>query len=334
MHDRRYTGLSYIEANNKCINDIKSGINHHLEEYKAFYTKATSDGADEVLKKYIALRKEHIIEKQLENFSFENVLSKFQFESLVQGRKLRTKCHDDAMQAWLECQDKFQEIDAYTINDVLNDVEKPPILLEWQSVHNSSSINVTDDFIHEYIESNYKMPYYNDEWCINQRNKALLNFDLNMKFYSMLDKEKYNYEIESFLKNDKEFIKVEDLNNFRGVAGVYIMLLDEYKQVYIGVSEKGIKERIQFHWLRKMPLDRLLFGGVYDSKISIDSFKHFDTTRLYVYPCCDRKKMYSKEHFLTEETFSNEFICNRCSGGGQTWEEAVGSIKKRDLKQL
>jgi hypothetical protein len=334
MHDKSYIGLSYTEANEKRISCIEKVIRNELEKYVAFYKKATSSDSDLILNNYISNCKQDVIKNQKESFAFENTLSKIQFENLAYGRKLHSKCKDDAKKAWLECVEKIKEIDKYTINDVLEHTSKPKVLSEWQSINGISSINVSNEFIRNYIVENYKMPYHNDKWCKEQREKALKNFDLNMLFFEMLDKEKFNCEIDCFLKKHNEFQKVEDLNDYKGVSGIYIMILDEYKQIYIGITEKGLKERIQEHWTRKMPLDRLLFGSVHDSKISIDSFGHFDTTRIYVYPCNGKTSLLSKEFYLIENSFSPDFICNRCSGGGETMIEAIAFRKTRNLKLL
>ena len=331
MHDKRYSRLSYIEANEKCINDIENRINFQLENYITFYKKAISTDSNEVLKKYISLCKNNVIEKKKENFNFENTLSKIQFEALASGRKTHSKCYEGAKKAWIECQDIFKEIDNFTIETVLKNVRRPDVLVKWQSINGKSSIEVTRDFIRQYIEENCSLPYHTDEWCEKQIIKALENFDLNMEFFEMLDNEKFNNEILSFLNQHKEFVEVKDLNDYSRISGIYIMVLDKYKQIYIGMTEKGLKERIKEHWARKMPLDRLLFGGVYDSKISIDSFRYLDTTRIFVYPCKEKKKLLLNELKFTDTVFSQEFLCNRCSGGGETWLEAVALRKKRDL---
>ncbi len=60
-----------------------------------------------------------------------------------------------------------------------------------------------------------------------------------------------------------------------------MLVLDEYKQVYIGQST-DIKSRILHHRSKKKPFDRLIFGSVENSILSIDSFGALDTTRIYI----------------------------------------------------
>lgn len=66
------------------------------------------------------------------------------------------------------------------------------------------------------------------------------------------------------------------------------------------------------------------------SKLSIDSFRALDTTRILVYPADDT---YSLENKFTNY-FSNEFVCNRI--GGRNIEfgvlSAVASMKTRNLE--
>ena len=108
------------------------------------------------------------------------------------------------------------------------------------------------------------------------------------------------------------------------------MVIGEYSQIYIGTSN-DIMKRIRQHWSDgKMKLDRLLCGDVTRSKLSIDSFRALDTTRIFVYPT---DVTYSREDEFIN-CFSDEYICNRIIGGkieiGSL--ETVVSIKTRILK--
>ena len=46
---------------------------------------------------------------------------------------------------------------------------------------------------------------YREEWCNEYRELCLKNYDLNMKFFSMLDKKTFDTELMSFLKQNKNF---------------------------------------------------------------------------------------------------------------------------------
>lgn len=140
---------------------------------------------------------------------------------------------------------------------------------------------------------------------------CLKNYDLNMKFFSKLQSEEFNKELNNFLKNHKEFHQIEDLNETKKQSGYYIMVLDEYKQIYIGTSNSSIYDRIRRHMSSKQDYDRLLFGTVHTSRLSINSFRPLDTTRIYCY--------YTNETFINEDRYidelSDKFILNRTIGG-------------------
>lgn len=82
--------------------------------------------------------------------------------------------------------------------------------------------------------------YYN-EWCENHLKNCLENYDLSMEFYSLLNHKEFCNEINKFLKKNKRFTEVNNLNEYENVAGYYIMVHDNYCQMYIGTSG-GIKK--------------------------------------------------------------------------------------------
>ncbi len=54
---------------------------------------------------------------------------------------------------------------------------------------------------HAYIDEEGK--YYTEEWCNSYRELCLQNFDLNMKFFSSLDHDEFNDEVNKFKKIQK-----------------------------------------------------------------------------------------------------------------------------------
>ena len=151
---------------------------------------------------------------------------------------------------------------------------------------------------------------YDDEWCKDKYNRCMQNYDINMQRLFSLNSEDFETEINIFLELHPLFEEVTDLNIYDGVSGYYMMVLDNYCQVYIGTSD-NIKQRILEHWKKVVPFDRVIFGNVETSIFSIDSYRAFDTTRIYVY--------------RTNYTFTNEdklinsinpiYCCNRTKGG-------------------
>ena len=172
---------------------------------------------------------------------------------------------------------------------------------------------------------------YTDDWCKKHLIRVMRNFDLNMKFFEKLDHVKFDAEIEHFL-NKTRFFEITDLSEY-SCPGYYVMILDKYCQLYIGTSQ-DIKRRIRQHWSGgKIRFDRLIFGQVSNSKLSIDSFRALDTTRILVYPIDNIYKQ--EDDFIN--CFSNEFVCNRLGGGSIADMEfgvlsAITSMKTRNLE--
>jgi len=120
------------------------------------------------------------------------------------------------------------------------------------------------------------------------------------------------------------------------VSGAYVLVLDEYKQVYIGISY-DIKKRILSHWNNKKEFGRLIFGSKDTSVISIDSFGAFDTTRVFI----KKTVWYQNINRLEEELvskFDDKYTLNRIRGGLNSeipdalrTVAAIGSMKKRDF---
>lgn len=170
--------------------------------------------------------------------------------------------------------------------------------------------------------------HYTEAWCHQQYQACKDNYELNMLFYSNLDEQKFNKKINAFLRRNTGFKPVIDLNDYAGEQGYYLMVLDEYKQIYIGTSS-NIKKRIQSHWTIRKAFDRLLFGSVEESRISIDSFRALDTTRIYAYKTW---KTYDDEDKYIR-FFPDEFVCNRVAGGAMELGtlQAYGTRKERKL---
>lgn len=150
---------------------------------------------------------------------------------------------------------------------------------------------------------------YTERRCKAYLDDAMENFDLNMAFFSKLDRKKFNDEVERFVKKTK-FNFINDLTDYC-CSGYYVMVLDDYCQLYIGTAN-NIKDRIRQHWNGgKMRLDRLVCGCISNSKLSIDSFRSLDTTRILAYRTIETYS--SEDRYIGY--FSDDFVCNRASGG-------------------
>ena len=182
--------------------------------------------------------------------------------------------------------------------------------------------------------------HYTDEFVESHYKRCMENFDLNMAFFSKLDNEKFNKCLDKFIDKYK-FIEIDDLEKVNGCNGVYILVLDKYKQVYIGVSysSKGIKNRILQHWSKKKEFGRLLNGDVETSILSIDSFGALDTTRIFYKPLDWSYGMYEYEEKLVS-SFKSDYRLNRVAGGINDEENStirnmklLSSIQERKLKK-
>lgn len=153
------------------------------------------------------------------------------------------------------------------------------------------------------------MKNWNEDSYTKQRLKAEINYDANMEFYDSIN----NLEFEKSLKrlcNKFKLKEIHDLKTLSGVEGVYVLVLDKYKQVYVGVS-KDIKRRILSHWQKNKSLERLIFGDVCNSNLSIDSFGALDTTRVFVK---QTNRIYEIEGKITK-SMDPSYTLNRTEGG-------------------
>lgn len=171
---------------------------------------------------------------------------------------------------------------------------------------------------------------YREDWCEKYRELCLQNYDLNIKFFSLLDYADFNNAITLFLKNNKEFQKVENLKIYDGISGYYMMILDEYKQVYIGKSN-DIKRRIQQHWSSTKSFDRILYPmyAVTTSCFSIDFFRALDTTRIFAW---ERDLSDGVEKNLIA-VFPERYRTNRIGGDISSGIEALATLNRREFQK-
>jgi hypothetical protein len=181
-------------------------------------------------------------------------------------------------------------------------------------VSNKSSFGTGEIYPESYIKSHTK--------------DCFENFDLNMQYYHSLSKQEFNEELMRFLDKTKVFKEVTNLSLLKGSSGYYVMVLDEYSQVYIGITG-NITKRFREHWSAQKQFDRLIFGRIDDSILSIDSFRAFDTTRVFAY-VCDDIESYENEFI---NYFDPKYMLNRTVGGtlsGLT--EAILHAKTRKIR--
>ena len=184
------------------------------------------------------------------------------------------------------------------------------------------------------FEMNGNQLQLTDDFCEKYHKACMINYDLNMNFIKNLDKEKFVSVIDKIIK-DYNMIKITDLNTCKGKKGIYMMVLDNYKQVYIGQTTRDIRERILRHWKNKPCFDKVLFGRETSSVISIDSYGFLDTSRIYTIFLDDWKKIDEYEENMINN-IPNEFLVNRIGGGihlntDSDFLKGLKTINKRNL---
>ena len=143
---------------------------------------------------------------------------------------------------------------------------------------------------------------------------AYRSFDTNMRFFKSLNREEFEKCLKDFL-NSKEMKDAKEIHSFnecKGEKGIYILVLDDYNQIYIGQTKDDFKNRITKHWRNK--LTYLKFPFLFASILPIDCFGAKDTTRIYILPENDIKKIDMLEEKLIS-IFPRDFCLNRISGG-------------------
>ncbi len=175
--------------------------------------------------------------------------------------------------------------------------------------------------------------HYTDEYVRNHVEDCKRNYDLNMAYFNTLDKEEFLAYVEKFaLRNRMK--KTADIKELKEKPGVYMIVLGEYKQAYIGRSQ-DMKKRIMQHWSNIKEFDRRIFGTPENSILPIDAFGAFDTTGIYykLTSCYDEieEKLVSK--------FKKRYLLNRTAGGINAEQDdayrklaIAGSARRRNLK--
>ena len=168
---------------------------------------------------------------------------------------------------------------------------------------------------HLILDTKNQLVSYTDAYCQILRDLSLRNFDINMQRFSTLDSFDFREHLHRFAKNRHfhEICDLSDVPHSNDEDGyIYIMVLGEYKQVYIGITRSNLKNRILQHWRKRKELDRLICGPIETSKISIDSFGPLDTTQIYAKP-------FTEKHFGDLENteyryiraFEQKYVLNR-----------------------
>ena len=168
-----------------------------------------------------------------------------------------------------------------------------------------------------------------DAFCERQRDEALENFDLKMAFFSQIPQSDFEDALAEMLRKNKRLKPITDLRTLDGDQGVYVMVLDDYRQAYIGQAS-DMRARIKRHWSGTKAFDRLLWGSPPESVLSIDSFRSLDTTRIFA----ARTTLVDRLEAKLVRTFPEDFTVNRIGGGKPDGLRIVfleAELKRRQL---
>ena len=195
---------------------------------------------------------------------------------------------------------------------------------EFALINTKPSLPVFNSLIEKNAYKDATYQEYSQEWCEKYRELCLKNFDLNIEYYNKLNTDDFLKSLDSFFKKYSKFVKIDDLNNYSETSGYYIMVLDKYKQIYIGKS-LDIKKRIKQHWSTTKRFDRTLFP-MYNVKscFSIDFFRALDTTRIYVW----KREVENGVEAELISNFPKDYCTNRIGGDIVNGMEAIATLNE------
>lgn len=296
----------------------------------------TQKRTDVETKKLAAYRKKVLHELQLKSWHLEWI----EEEKKLQKRKeTQRKIAQNKDKKYQDDPTKIKHFGIWFDNNENAKLAKETYAKIDKKVHNKPSV-FTLRFYNENPDIRRKTfddencTIYSDEWCAQHRKDCLKNFDLNMSFFSNLDQEKFNKSLLNLLKRRKGFEEIYDINDCEDLEGIYVMVLDHYKQIYIGQSN-NIKKRVLQHWRKKKEFDKLIFGSVESSVLSVDVFGCLDTTRIFILKTKTLWDLDNSEKTLID-SISHKFLLNRTAGGIHgndvfAISEIVANRKEREL---
>lgn len=168
---------------------------------------------------------------------------------------------------------------------------------------------------------------HSDAYLLVQRDAALRNFDLSMAYFASLDAGEFEEALQKVLAAEPRLVPVKSLPAWERDTGVYVMVFDEYKQLYIGQAN-DIRKRIRQHLTGRKSFDRLLFGSKYTSVFPVDELRALDMTRLYAVSSFQTLDIERR----LEAAADQRFCLNRIAGGeagGLTMMLALPRLKGR-----
>ena len=200
-----------------------------------------------------------------------------------------------------------------------NDVESSILWLTEQLI--SIPKEIYYEMYFRQFKNRITMPFYRKKEIEKMLHERYQNFDNNMAYFNSIKQEDFDNALNRFQNEFPCFRFIDDLSPYKNVPGAYIMILDQYHQAYIGRTDSGLRNRIMKHWQANIAFDHMIFGNAENSILSIDSFRHFDTTRILVAPYEYYSDMYEQK--MVSMPYMQPFLLNRTAGGLHSYEAAM-----------
>jgi hypothetical protein len=153
-------------------------------------------------------------------------------------------------------------------------------------------------------------------------------YDLSISNFNIRASEDFKNEVIHFTSSH-HFSEIKDLSLTTGEqSGLYLMVLDNYKSMYLGATTDSFKHQICEHWRKQESVTSLTAGTV----LPINAFSTLDTTRLYACKINSKKELVQKEHLLMSQ-IPLKYSLNRITDtidelDGQQFENCVHSVNK------
>lgn len=151
---------------------------------------------------------------------------------------------------------------------------------------------------------------FSDAFLLWNRDEALRNYDLSLAYFDTLDAAEFETALTAVLSEGRSLRLVGDLTQWEGAEGVYVMVFDGFKQLYVGQSG-NVRKRVRQHWSGRKSFDRLVYGTPYDSILPVDELRALDTTRLYAARSLHPDPLEER----LERAADPRFTLNRMAGG-------------------
>ena len=239
---------------------------------------------------------------------------------------------------------KYLTRDNFAIIDTKARIEKKyrdAIIKSWDNyIKMKDSINI-EEFSITFCPPSYKYILENgvlklsDEFCKKYQEASLYVYDSNIRFFENLNNDDFQYHLNKIVKRYRSCNNVINLKKFKGISGIYLMVLDNYKQIYVGQS-KDVCKRIVQHWKNTPRFDKLIFPSIKKSNINIDSFGALDTTRIYIKQIEKLHNLDLEEERIVEK-IPQKYLINRIGGGIKLESDfdtfkVINSINQRNLE--